>query len=433
MTVNANSFLFGVATSAYQIEGGTKEDGRGPSIWDAFAQRKGTIRDGSTGEPACDHYRRWREDLALMKELGIGAYRFSIAWPRVLPEGKGRVNPKGLAFYDRLVDGLLEAGITPFITLYHWDLPLALEQRGGWRSRETAYAFAQYAELVARSLGDRVPFFATLNEPWCSAFLGHFTGEHAPGLRNLEAALRSAHHLLLAHGLAVKALRASGARQVGIVLNFTHIEGEDREAVARADAYHNRFFLDPLLGLGYPQGIFLAEHPMPIQPGDMEIIAAPIDFLGVNYYTRARVAPGEGLYPVRYLPPKGATTSMGWEVYPEGLYLLLRRLSQTTPWPLYVTENGAAYPDRWRGEEVVEDPERVAYLQAHLEATLKARREGGDIRGYFVWSLLDNFEWAQGYTQRFGLFYVDYPSQRRIPKRSALWYQKRIAEITADP
>jgi len=431
--VEKESFLFGAATSAYQVEGATREDGRGPSIWDVFSQRPGAIRDGSSGEPACDHYRRFREDIAWMRWLGLKAYRFSVAWPRILPEGKGRINPKGLAFYDRLVDALLAEGITPFLTLYHWDLPWALEERGGWRSRETAYAFAEYAALVARALSDRVPYFATLNEPWCSAFLGHFTGEHAPGLRNLEAALRAAHHLLLGHGLAVEALRATGAKQVGIVLNFTWVEGEDEEAVDRADRYHNRFFLDPLLGRGYPESPFANPPSVPIHPKDLERMARPLDFLGVNYYTRARVARGEGPYPVRYLPPERPTTAMGWEVYPEGLYRLLKRLAQETPWPLFITENGAAYPDLWRGEEVVEDPERVAYLEAHLEAALKAKAEGVPLKGYFVWSLLDNFEWAHGYTKRFGLLYVDFASGRRIPKRSAFWYRERTGGEAAQP
>lgn len=419
-------FLFGVATSAYQIEGSTHVDGRGPSIWDVFAARPGAIADGATGEPACDHYRRYREDVALMGWLGVRAYRFSVAWPRVLPEGRGRVNPKGLAFYERLVDALLEAGITPFLTLYHWDLPWALEVQGGWRGRETAYAFAEYARVVARALADRVPFFATLNEPWCSAFLGHFTGEHAPGLRSLEAALKAAHHLLLGHGLAVEALRAEGAKRVGIVLNFTPVEGEE-EARERADRYHNRFFLDPILGLGYPESPFRSALTPPIRPGDLDLIARPLDFLGVNYYTVARVAPGEGVYPVRYLPPEGEATALGWAVRPDGLYGLLKRLGALVPWPLYVTENGAAYEDRWAGEGVVEDPLRVAYLEAHLEAAFRARAEGVDLRGYFVWSLLDNFEWAHGYRPRFGLFYVDYPTQRRIPKRSALWYRDLLS------
>ncbi len=417
-------FLFGAATSAYQIEGATQADGRGPSIWDAFAQRPGAIRDGSTGEPACDHYHRYREDVALMRELGLQAYRFSIAWPRILPKGRGWLNPKGLAFYDRLVDTLLEAGITPFPTLYHWDLPLALEEKGGWRNRETAYAFAEYAGLVAQALSDRVTAWTTLNEPWCSAFLGHWTGEHAPGLRDLEAALAAAHHLLLAHGLGVEALRAAGAKEVGLVLNLTWVLGEG-EAWDRADRYHNRFFLDPILGRGYPESPFQGAPPLPVQDGDLETIARPLDFLGVNYYTVARVAPGEGVYPVRYLPPKDPTTGMGWEVYPEGLYRLLKRLGRDVPWPLYITENGAAYPDRPQGDRV-EDPKRIAYLKGHLEAALRARAEGVDLRGYFVWSLLDNFEWAHGYTQRFGLVYVDYPTQRRIPKASAHWYREVI-------
>jgi beta-glucosidase len=419
-------FLFGAATSAYQIEGAASEDGRGLSIWDVFARKPGAIADRSTGDVACDHYHLYSEDIALMRWLGLQAYRFSVAWPRILPEGRGRINPKGLAFYDRLVDALLEAGITPFLTLYHWDLPWALEEQGGWRSRETAHAFAEYAEIVGRALGDRVPSFATLNEPWCSAFLGHWTGEHAPGEKNLDAALKAAHHLLLGHGLAVEALRAAGVKEVGLVLNFAPVYGEDEEAVKRADIYHNRFFLDPVLGRGYPESPFLNPPPMPIQEGDLEIIARPIDFLGVNYYSRARVARGEGLYPVRYLPLENPVTYMGWEVYPQGLYDLLKRLARETSMPLYITENGAAYPDRWQGEEVVEDPERVAYLRDHLEAALRAKAEGVDLRGYFVWSLLDNFEWAFGYTKRFGIVYVDYPTQRRIPKRSAHWYREWI-------
>ena len=422
-----SNFIFGAATSAYQIEGATAEDGRGPSIWDVFARRPGAIKDGSSGDVACDHYHRWREDISLMRYLGLEAYRFSIAWPRILPEGKGRINPKGLAFYDRLVDALLEAEITPFVTLYHWDLPWALEAQGGWRNRDTAYAFAEYAYLVGQSLGDRVDFFATLNEPWVSAFIGNWTGEHAPGLKNLGLAIRSAHHLLLAHGEAVKALRDAGVKNIGIVLNLTHVDGDPEEAVILADAYHNRYFLDPLLGLGYPKEIFREAPEPPIRTGDMETIALPLDFLGINYYSRIRVTLGQGPYPVRYLPPENPLTGMGWEVYPEGLYHLLKRLSVYSPWPLYITENGAAYPDLWQGEEVVEDPERVAYLEAHLKATLKARQEGVDVRGYFVWSLLDNFEWAFGYTQRFGIVYVDYNTQKRIPKRSALWYRERIA------
>ncbi len=427
------AFLFGVATSAYQIEGHTRADGRGLSIWDVFAARPGAVADGATGEPACDHYRRYREDIALLRWLGVGAYRFSVAWPRVLPEGRGKVNPKGLAFYERLVDALLEAGITPFLTLYHWDLPWALEAQGGWRNRETAYAFAEYARTVARALADRVPFFATLNEPWCSAFLGHLTGEHAPGMRSLEAALKAAHHLLLGHGLAVEALRAEGVKQVGIVLNFTPVEGEDEEVLDRADRYHNRFFLDPLLGLGYPESPFRSALEPPVQPGDLEIIAQPLDFLGVNYYTVARVAPGEGVYPVRYLPPEGEVTGLGWAVRPDGLHGLLKRLGTLIPWPLYVTENGAAYEEVWQGEEILEDPLRVAYLKTHLEAALRARVEGVDLQGYFVWSLLDNFEWAHGYRPRFGLFYVDYPTQKRIPKRSAFWYRSLLRQGAFPP
>ena len=424
--MSQDPFIFGAATSSYQIEGATQEDGRGLSIWDVFANMPGAIIDGSSGEPACDHYHRWREDLDILQWLGIDAYRFSVAWPRILPEGRGKPNPAGLAFYDRLVDGLLERGITPFLTLYHWDLPQALEEKGGWRNRETAYAFAEYAEVVGRALGDRVSSFATLNEPWCSAILGHYLGVHAPGVKDIKATLSAVHHLLLGHGLAVDALRATGVEKIGIVLNFAWIDGMDEEAVDIAERYHNRLFLDPLLGKGYPEIPFRSPHRIPWMDGDLGQITQPLDFLGVNYYTRARVDHGEGAYPIRYLEPERAVTDMGWEIYPEGLYKILKRLSSEASWPIYITENGAAFPDRWQGEDVVEDPMRVEYLKAHIEAALKAREEGVDLRGYFAWSLLDNYEWAYGYTKRFGIVYVDYATQRRIPKRSALWYREAI-------
>ena len=359
---------------------------------------------------------------ALRREVGLRGERLDF-WARV----GGRE-----AFFEAKNANRLEGALALF--------PDAPTSRGARHlrllaalAREGYGAFAVWlvqhplAEAFALDPADRVPFFATLNEPWCSAFLGHWTGEHAPGLRNLEAALRAAHHLLLGHGLAVEALRAAGAKRVGIVLNFAPVYGEDPEAVDVADRYHNRYFLDPILGRGDPESPFQDPPPVPILSRDLELVARPLDFLGVNYYAPVRVAPGTGPLPVRYLPPEGPVTAMGWEVYPEGLYHLLKRLGREVPWPLYITENGAAYPDLWTGEAVVEDPERVAYLEAHVEAALRAREEGVDLRGYFVWSLMDNFEWAFGYTRRFGLYYVDFPSQRRIPKRSALWYRERIA------
>jgi beta-glucosidase len=432
-------FIWGVATAAYQIEGAWDEDGKGESIWDRFSHTPGKIANGDLGDVACDHYHRWREDVALMKELGLHAYRFSISWPRLLPEGRGHVNAAGLDFYTRLVDALLEAEIEPFITLYHWDLPQALQDQGGWPARATAEAFVEYADLVSRRLGDRVKHWITLNEPFVSAIIGYLEGRHAPGHSDLGEALAAAHHLLLAHGWAVPVIRRNGpGAQVGITLNLSgqtpaSPSAADRAAAWRQDGIINRWFLDPLSGRGYPADV--VEHygnPMGfVQAGDLEVIAVPLDFLGVNYYMRGVVRSSvvsEAENAPRTVFPNPERTEMGWEVCPEGLYELLGRLHFDHRFPaLYVTENGAAYPDQIGPDGQVDDPLRVAFLKEHLAAAARAIEAGVPLRGYFAWSLMDNFEWAHGYSKRFGLIYVDYQTQRRILKTSAHWYRRVIA------
>jgi beta-glucosidase len=459
-----SDFLWGAATSAYQIEGAAREDGRGLSIWDAFAAEPGRTYLGQTGDVATDHYHRVEQDVALMAELGLDAYRFSIAWPRILPEGRGQPNQRGLDFYSRLVDHLLAKGITPVATLYHWDLPLEVHQRGGWRSRDTALAFAAYADVVARSLGDRVRWWVTLNEPWCSAYLGYVTGEHAPGIRgDYQAAAEVGHHLLLAHGMAIPYIRARApAARIGAALNlFPIFAGDQRpatlQAVQRADRFHNRWFLDPLYRGEYPSGLFddFGVAPPPIQADDFAIIGAPTDFLGVNYYNRwmvralptPRAAPirgaggdgdgqGDGrakrraLDGIEYMRdyPPATATETGWEIYPHGLDLMLEELSRVYHLPaLLVTENGAAFSDDWNGDGRVADARRVSFVRDHVGAMERALEHGVPVAGYFVWSLLDNFEWAQGYSKRFGLVYVDFASQRRIVKDSGRWYAGFIA------
>ncbi len=435
-----SGFVWGTSTSAYQIEGGYDEDGKGESIWDRFVHTPGKIMDGSTGDIACDHYHRWREDVGLLARERHGGYRFSISWPRVLPAGYGKANPAGLDFYSRLVDSLLAAGIAPFVTLYHWDFPQALQDQGGWPARQVADAFAGYAELLARRLGDRVRSWITLNEPRCSARLGYLTGEHAPGVRDPAASLAASHHLLLAHGMAVPVLRRDvpGA-QVGITLDLTPqvpASGSeaDEQAARREDGVNNRWYLDPVAGRGYPQDVQDYHHlPMPfVREGDLKTIAAPLDFLGVNYYFRTIVrapgGPGKRRRPVEVT--KGEVTGLGWEVYPDGLFEMLTRLHQeyAAAFPaFYITENGAAYADREEPPGAVDDPARVAYLRRHVEAAARAISAGVPLQGYFVWSLMDNFEWARGYTQRFGLLYVDYATQTRIAKASAQWYSRLIA------
>jgi beta-glucosidase len=430
-------FVWGVATASYQIEGAVTEDGRSPSIWDTFSHTPGKVAAGDTGDVACDHYHRWPEDVGLMRALGVDAYRFSVAWPRVVPGGSGAVNEPGLAFYDRLTDALLEAGITPFVTLYHWDLPQALEDRGGWRSRETAEHFAAYAAAVAARLGDRVTDWATLNEPLCSAWIGHLEGRMAPGLTDITAAVRASYHLHLGHGLAVQAIRAAvpGA-QVGIVNNLTHCEpASDRPAdvaaARRSDGHTNRWWLDPLHGRGYPQDM-IEEYgtDVPARPGDLETIAAPLDWLGLNYYFRNVVADDpEGPIPhARQADLPGAErTAMEWEVYPAGLTATLRRMTEDYgARRIYVTENGSAYPDVVGPDGQVHDPERIRYLERHLAACADAVRAGVPLAGYFAWSLMDNFEWAYGYDKRFGLVHVDYATQRRTIKSSGHRYADLI-------
>jgi beta-glucosidase len=440
-------FLWGAATSSYQIEGAWQEDGKGESIWDRFAHTPGKIIDGSNGDVACDHYHRWQDDIALMKGLGLHAYRFSIAWPRILPQGVGAANQPGIDFYSRLVDGLLEAGITPFATLYHWDLPQAIQERGGWPQRFAAEAFVEYADVITRALGDRVKHWITHNEPWCSGLLSHQIGEHAPGWRDWYAGLAASHHILLSHGWAVPVIRRNSPdAEVGVTLNFTVATTavrtpENLAAVRVFDGYFNRWFLDPVYGRRYPADMVYAYQKAGVLPasgldfvvdGDLEAIAAHTDFLGVNYYSRAvlkAAADGES-FPVD--DPEHATlerTDMGWEIYPQGLYDLLCRLHfEYQPAKLYVTENGASYADAPGVDGRVHDTRRIDYLRAHFIKAREAMAAGAPLAGYFVWSLMDNFEWAKGYTERFGSVWVDYETQVRILKDSALWYQQVIAD-----
>ena len=433
-------FAWGAATAAFQIEGATTADGRGESIWDRFARTPGKVRNGDTGDPACDHYRLWREDLDLMASLGLGAYRFSISWPRIQPNGRGPANARGLDFYRRLVEGLRERGIAPLVTLYHWDLPQALEDDGGWASRDVALRFAEDAERVFDALGDVVDDWVTHNEPWVTSFLGYARGTKAPGATDWRRALRASHHALLSHGLATRAFREAGrAGRIGITLDLTvarpaSAAQADVDAAARLDGHHNRWFLDPVLRGAYPADMLeLYERRFgeldAIRPGDLETIAQRIDYLGVNFY-RPNVARAstEGPLELEDVPIDGALTAMGWPVVPEALTDLLVRLKRDYgDVPLLITENGAAFEDSMNGTDVVEDPQRVAYIEEHLAAVEHALAAGVDVRGYYVWSLLDNFEWEHGYSQRFGIVYVDFETQRRIPKRSALWYRDRIA------
>ncbi|MFI7432878.1 GH1 family beta-glucosidase [Micromonospora haikouensis] len=445
-----DNFVWGAATASYQIEGAARDDGRGPSIWDTFSRTPGKVFAGHTGDVACDHYHRYADDVALMAELGLKAYRFSIAWPRIQPDGTGPVEPRGLDFYDRLTDALLANGIDPIVTLYHWDLPQALEDRGGWTNRETAEHFATYAAAVHGRLGDRIRTWTTLNEPWCSAYLGYGNGVHAPGVSDAGAAFTAVHHLLLGHGLAVRALRASGAEVVGITLNPAEVQPADRDSAADAaavrlvDGLQNRIFLDPLTGAGYPADVLehvsrMVDPATFLRDGDEKLIAAPIDLLGINYYAPTYVAgrpdgAGGSAWPgtegaVEFLPATGSVSDMGWAIEPAGLGRLLDRLAADYPGlPLMITENGGAFPDRTTDSAGrVADADRIAYLDGHLRAVHAAIGRGVDLRGYLVWSLLDNFEWAEGYRKRFGIVHVDYLTQRRTPKASARWYQEVIS------
>jgi beta-glucosidase len=438
-------FLWGAATAAYQIEGAVEEDGRGRSIWDTFSHAPGNVLRGDTGDVACDHYHRLEEDLDLMSELGLRAYRFSVAWPRVQPEGSGPANGRGLDFYRRLVAGLRDRGITPALTLYHWDLPQALEDGGGWTNRDTADRFAEYAAIVYGSLADEVPLWITLNEPWVSAWLGHGLGVHAPGRHSTEDALAATHHMLLGHGLAASAMREMGGEsQIGITLNLSPARPgkdttADHEAARKVDGNANRLYLDPLFRGAYPADMLefypgLAD-PALVRDGDLATISQPVDFLGVNYYMRHTVREDRGTgrasgmsFPgldAKSVQPHGAeTTAMGWPIEPEGLTELLVCIKDDyTQKPIYVTESGAAFHDYADPEGGVDDEERISYLDSHFRAAERAIERGVDLRGYFVWSLMDNFEWAEGYSKRFGLVYVEYASKRRILKQSSRWYR----------
>ena len=433
---SGDDFLWGVATAAYQIEGAAHEDGRGESIWDRFCATPGKVLNGDDGSVACDFYHRWRSDLGLLRELGATAFRFSISWPRVLPAGRGVVNERGLDFYDRLVDALLESGIEPMVTLYHWDLPSALEDEGGWPARETVQAFVEFAQVVAERLGDRVTHWITHNEPWVVAWVGYGWGEHAPGRTSPADAIAATHHLLLSHGLACQAIRAaSSAARVGIALNLTDAvpaseKPEDSAAAAELDGEQNRWFLDPLFRGEYPADV--AERFAPLAPpaleGDLRTIAAPLDFLGVNFYTRTVVerTPDGGR---RAVPqPHAPHTEMGWEIAPQSLHRVLVRVHQDyAPAAIAVTESGAAFADAPAPDGRIRDPERQAYLAEHVEAVQRALEDGVPVSGYFVWSLLDNFEWSFGYSKRFGIVYVDYVTLERTPKSSFYWYHDLIA------
>ncbi len=441
-------FLWGVATSAPQIEGGFAAGKRGESIWDRFAATPGRIADGSNPTIACDHYHRWPEDVRLLQWLGVGAYRFSIAWPRVLPAGRGPINTAGLDFYDGLVDALLDVGVEPFVTLYHWDLPQVLQDEGGWGARHTAEAFAAYAAVVAKRLGDRVHRWITHNEPWCVSVLGHEEGQHAPGHQDPAEAVRVAHHLLLSHAWARDAVRQNApGSEVGITLNLTpgypaSESDADRLATHRFDGLFNRWFLDPLFRGCYPADTVAdrirrghVESDLPfVQDGDLRAIAAPMDFLGVNYYSRAIVRADAAGDPIAVpLPPQTEQTAMEWEVFPEGLYDLLARIwREYRPPKIYITENGAAYLDEVEVGGHVSDVRRVEFLRRHLAAAHRAIAAGVPLHGYFAWSLLDNFEWAEGYAKRFGLYRVDFATQERTAKESAIWYRDVAATSAVD-
>ena len=427
-------FTWGVATSSYQIEGAATAGGRGPSIWDTFSRVPGAVINGDSGDVACDHYHRYNEDLDLIKWLGVNAYRFSIAWPRIFPQGAGSPNQAGIDFYDRLIDGALERGITPWPTLYHWDLPQALEDKGGWNSRATSERFAEYAHLMAEKFGDRVKNWTTLNEPFCSAWLGYLYGVMAPGIKDLQTAINASHHLLLGHGLATQAIRSVASDlRVGIVLNLTPaipLNENDELAAKYADGFDNRWYADPVFKGSYPQDIVEGfGKEVPIHAGDMQSISAPLDFLGINFYTRQTVTLDESAKPLPYRPVMVdgvERTAMGWEVHPESLTNIIMRVHRDyAPKEIYITENGSAWDDSVINDKV-DDSRRVSYLERHLDAMLAAKAQGAPVNGYFAWSLMDNFEWAYGYSKRFGIVYVDYETQKRIPKSSAYYYRERI-------
>ncbi len=430
-----NDFVWGCATSAYQIEGAANCDGKANSIWDDFCRQDGAIRDASNGDIACDHYHRWREDSKLMQELGLNSYRFSIAWSRILPQANGQINQAGLDFYKRLSDDLLERGIQPWATLYHWDLPSYLQQQGGWKNRATVDRFVDYADIISRALGDRVQHWMTHNEPWCTAMLGHADGIHAPGLRDFKAALQVSHHVMTSHGLAIPAIRAnSSAAKVGIALNLHPVlaasnDARDQEICRLHDGLRNRWYLDPLYGRGYPADVMaaLGELAPTIQASDLQAIAYPMDFLGVNFYFPEIVRYQPGASPLNteiILRENVARTDMGWEICPQMLPDLLARLQRDyQPQAMYITENGCSYDDQADQHGNFNDYQRRDYVIQHLEAIRNARSQGVRVQGYFLWSLLDNFEWAEGYSRRFGICHVDFATQKRSLKASGKWYQ----------
>jgi len=429
-------FAWGVSTSSYQIEGAVNEGGRSPSIWDTFSKIPGTIVNGDSGDIACDHYHRYEEDLDLMKWLGVNAYHFSIAWPRVIPNAIGKINQEGIDFYDRLIDGALTRGIEPWPTLYHWDLPQAAQDKGGWNNRDCAYWFAEYSQQMAERFADRVKNWVTINEPFCSAWLGHLYGVMAPGIKDLQVAINASHHLLLGAGLATQAIRTvSNNFRVGITLNFTPavvLEKSEKNNLAAklADGFDNRWFGDPVFLGFYPKDIVEEfGKEVPIVSGDMETISTPLDFLGLNYYFRQTVEFDQTAKPLRYkqVSPSGVErTGMGWEVHAQTFTELLLRINEDyRPKEIFITENGSAWDDRVVDGKI-EDLNRVSYLERHLDAMFEAKALGVPVNGYFAWSLMDNFEWAYGYDKRFGLIYVDYKTQKRIPKLSAHYYRKRI-------
>lgn len=436
-----SEFIWGVATSSYQIEGAANEDGRGKSIWDTFCKVPGKVANFDNGDIACDHYHRFKEDLDLMKWMGVKAYRFSVAWPRVIPDGVGRVNEMGLDFYDRLIDSLLEREIAPWLTMYHWDLPEALQLRGGWNNREVVEWFGEYGEVLTSRFGDRVKNWMTLNEPLCSAWLGHLYGDMAPGIKDLQTALNVSHNLLMSHGLACQVIRSNVSEaNVGIVINVTPAvpatdSQVDSNAAQLADGFDNRWFLDPVFGRTYPADVIDALGASPeIHSGDMKLIAQDLDFLGVNFYFRQTVAADQNSkpLPIRSVNRENVKkTAMNWEVHPQAFEEILLRISKEySPKAIYITENGSAWNDEVINGEIIDD-ERIDYLVRHLDAMRSARNQGAPILGYFAWSFLDNFEWAYGYEKRFGLIYVDYKTQTRTPKKSALFYRQLLLNGTA--
>jgi len=431
-------FVWGCATASYQIEGAWNEDGKGESIWDRFCHTPDHIRNGDTGDVACDHYHRYREDVALMKELGLKGYRFSVSWPRVFPHGKGEVNQKGLDFYSRLVDELLAAGVTPFPTLYHWDLPQALQDEGGWANRDTAQHFADYCATVVEHLGDRIKSWMIFNEPWVFTVAGYMTNRHAPGIRDPQTALRATHIANLAQGLAARAIRATGkAEAVGTAFSMTGVypasdSDQDRAAAERQHAFSNVWFLETVQNGRYPDAYVGGMDPerLSVQPGDMETMRAPLDFIGINLYSRTVVAhdPQNANLGTRIVQvPDAERTDNGWEVYPEAIHQAIMRIWNDYRRPIFITENGCSYGDAPDESGVVSDDRRVAFYQHYIAQVGRAIEDGADVRGYYAWSLMDNFEWAEGYSQRFGLVYVDYPTQRRMIKKSGYWYRDLIA------